>query len=124
LSSVRVLWIDEKSVIRLSPKSGNSPYSSLDPGVLTSVNSIGLLVTMLEPLGRNSWPTIASNTELFPDDWEPMTTIDGRVRVLDWPTFWSMLRISIIFFVSTIIWSSFAISSVFRGSSSSVFSYP
>src|SRR5450759_672072 len=83
--SVKVLWIEEKSVIFPNPKAGNSPYSAFASGVLTSVSSIGLRVTMFEPFGKNSWPTIASSTELLPDDWDPITTIDGNVNVPDCP---------------------------------------
>lgn len=36
---------------------------------------IGLLVTILVPLGRKSLPTIDSSTLLLPEDWPPMTTI-------------------------------------------------
>lgn len=110
LRPVSVLCTEEKSDV-FKPRSGNSPYSALESGVLTRVSSIGRLVTMFEPLGKNSCPTIASKTELFPEDCDPMTTIDGSVRALDWPTLERIFRISIIFLVRTIIWSSFAISS-------------
>jgi len=36
---------------------------------------IGLLVTMLVPLGKKSLPTIDSSTLLLPEDCPPMTTI-------------------------------------------------
>lgn len=46
----------------------------------------GRRVTMPEPLGRKSRPTIFSRTELFPEDCEPMTTIWGRSTGLWTPT--------------------------------------
>ena len=46
-------------------------------------------------LGRNSWPTIASNTELFPELWLPITTILGSFRVSLWSILSNMVRISI-----------------------------
>ena len=85
---------------------------------------MGLRVTMLEPLGKNSCPTIASRTELFPEDCDPMTTIDGSVSAFDCPTCCRILRISIIFFVNTIIWSSFAACSPDLSSSSGDCAYP
>ncbi|KAI4144457.1 MAG: hypothetical protein LQ340_006639 [Diploschistes diacapsis] len=51
---------------------------------------------------------MASKTELFPDDCDPITTMEGSVSAFDCPTCCSMLLISIIFFVKIIIWSSLA----------------
>ena len=106
------------------PNAGNSQYSAFASGVLTKVSSIGRRVTIFEPLGKNSCPTIASRTELFPEDCEPITTMDGKVNVPPWPIVFRMLRISIIFRVSTIIWSSVAISVGARSSSSADCSTP
>ena len=41
-------------------------------------SSRGLLVTTPEPLGRKSSPTMFSNKEDFPDDYEPTTQIRGN----------------------------------------------
>ena len=38
----------------------------------------GRRVTIPEPRGNISLPQIASNTEDFPADWEPTTTIYGK----------------------------------------------
>jgi hypothetical protein len=50
-------------------------------------------------LGKNSWPTIASSTELFPLLWLPMTTMLGRRIASFLSMLSSMFRISIIVFV-------------------------
>jgi hypothetical protein len=62
---------------------------------------------------------MASKTELFPDDCDPMTTIEGNVSESDCPTVCNNPRISIIFLVSIIICSSLAILSACGLSSSS-----
>ena len=72
---------------------------------------------MLLPFGRNSCPTMASNTELLPEDCDPMTTMDGNVRDSDCPTVCSKLRMWIIFLVNIIICSSLAMVSAFFSSS-------
>ncbi|KAH3672964.1 hypothetical protein WICPIJ_009973 [Wickerhamomyces pijperi] len=66
--SKRIFCTSSKLVKLYIFKAGKSAVSAAVFGVLTNVNSIGLLVTMLEPLGRNSWPTMDSKTEDFPDD--------------------------------------------------------
>lgn len=46
----------------------NSPYSlAFGSGILTSCSTRGLFVTIPVPLGRKSFPTTASSTELFPE---------------------------------------------------------
>ena len=83
-----------------------------------SVSSIGRRVTMLFPLpkavqlprrlsrtqidthlGRNSCPTIASNTELLPELWLPITTMLGSFNASLWSMLMSMDRISMSFLV-------------------------
>ena len=49
--------------------------------------------------GRNSCPTMASSTELFPELWLPITTILGSLSASLWSMLSSILRISINFLV-------------------------
>lgn len=76
---------------------GKSAVTLFELGVLTKVNSMGLLVTMLEPFGKNSLPTMDSSTEDLPDDCEPITTIDGKVKCAEEEsTLFKIVLISII----------------------------
>ena len=58
-----------KKSVNLSPGlCANSIHSYAAVGVFISWIMIGLLVTILVPLGRKSLPTMLSSTLLFPED--------------------------------------------------------
>ena len=42
-------------------------------------------MTIPVPRGRNDLPTIASSTDDLPDDWSPITTMDGKSNWLPRP---------------------------------------
>uniref|UniRef100_A0A0A8YU90 Uncharacterized protein n=1 Tax=Arundo donax TaxID=35708 RepID=A0A0A8YU90_ARUDO len=65
-----------KSVNRLRGAWRNSAYSC-PPSVLCSCSTRGLLVTIPDPRGRKSLPTMLSSTDDFPELWPPTTATDG-----------------------------------------------
>ena len=52
------------------------PFPSQNP--FTTCSMSGLLVTMPDPRGRKSFPTMFSKTEDLPQLWAPTTTICGK----------------------------------------------
>ncbi|KAH3662304.1 hypothetical protein OGAPHI_005554 [Ogataea philodendri] len=118
LSSKSTFWTCWKSVRLNILSAGNSAVSAANELSFTKVSSIGRLVTILDPLGRNSLPTIDSSTEDLPLLCDPITTIDGNLSALDPPILSKMLRISIICRVRLSIASS-VLSWTFSSSSSS-----
>lgn len=59
--------------------SANTAQILSAPGTWTNLISRGLLVTNPSPLGKKSSPTIFSNKEDFPLDYEPTTAILGNL---------------------------------------------
>jgi len=79
-----------KSVIFSPFRSSSSAYS-VPSVILDTYISIGLRVTMPFPRGRKSLPIIPSRTELFPEDYDPMTTIEGSLNSLERLVLFKML---------------------------------